>query len=113
MYRSRIAFIVAALVVAFAVSPAAFAGSKPTTDQYPVAPTLVQKSKPKPTPQSTPTQPSGVAAAPATHASAPQTTVTPSGTLPFTGLDLAFVAAAAGAAVAGGFGLRRLGRKRT
>ena len=45
-------------------------------------------------------------------ASSPVATAKPGGTLPFTGLDLVVVAAAGGAAVAGGVGLRKLGRKR-
>jgi hypothetical protein len=111
MYKSRIVCTVAAVVVAASASPAAFAGDKPSDDQYPSAPVLMQKTPQKP--KSTPTQPSGVAGAPASQATAPETTAKPSGTLPFTGLDLAFVAAAGCAAVAGGVGLRKVGRKRT
>jgi hypothetical protein len=37
----------------------------------------------------------------------------PGGTLPFSGLNMALAVAAGAAAVGGGFGLRRLGRKQT
>ena len=81
------------LALAGAGAPTALAN--PDDDQY--GNQLGQQFKPPAAKQATP---------------APAATATPSGTLPFTGFDLAVVAAAGGAAVAGGVGLRKLGRKR-
>ena len=105
MNRQRLVSIMVALAfVVFAV-PAAMAGG-PNDDQYPTSATLVKKSK---------LVVAGTNAAQSTapHSTAPLTTVKSTGTLPFTGFDLAFVAVVGGAAVAGGLGLRKLGRKRT
>jgi hypothetical protein len=44
---------------------------------------------------------------------APLTTTKSSGTLPFTGLDLTVVSVGAALLLAGGFGVRKLGRKST
>jgi hypothetical protein len=107
MNRQRLVSIMVVLAfVVFAV-PAAMAGG-PNDDQYPTSTTLVKKSKPKIVVAGT-----KAAQATAPHKTAPLTTVKSTGTLPFTGFDLAFVAVVGGAAVAGGLGLRKLGRKRT
>jgi hypothetical protein len=90
-------FAVALAVAAFAV-PAALAGS-PNGDQYLKAKTVLKKP--------------ATLKKPAAHGTAPLTTAKTSGTLPFTGLDLALVVGLGGVGLAGGVGLRKLGHKRS
>jgi hypothetical protein len=92
MTRLRLTLFALALVVAAFAVPAALAGS-PNGDQYLKAKTILKK--------------------PAAHGTAPLTTAKTSGTLPFTGLDLALVVGLGGVGLAGGVGLRKLGHKRS
>jgi hypothetical protein len=95
MTRQRLTTLVIALAFAATAVPVALADG-PNDDQYPLAATLVKKPKP-----------------PANHGVAPLTTKKSSGTLPFTGLDLALVAVLGGTGLVGGVGLRKLGHKRS
>jgi hypothetical protein len=98
MTRQRLAAFVLALAFAVIAAPVALAGG-PNDDEYPDATTLVKKA-----PKKTPTG-SGIA---------PLTTTKTSGkTLPFTGLDLAFVVVLGASGVVGGVALRKLGQKRS
>jgi hypothetical protein len=63
----------------------------------------------KPPPQSTP--PSSSSGVKGSQTPTPLATATSGGTLPFTGLDLGVASAVGAFLVAGGFALRRLGRK--
>lgn len=94
--KQRVLILIATLAVAAVVVPASFAGS-PTKTQYPSAAVLVAKAKtPKAKPKVTPLP-----------------TVKSSGTLPFTGANLAIVAGIGALAVGGGLTLRTLGRRRS
>lgn len=97
MTRQRLAAFVLALAFAVIAAPVALAGG-PNDDEYPDATTLVKKA-------STSGGISGEIA--------PLTTKKTSGSLPFTGLDLAFVAVLGGSGLVGGVALRKLGQKRS
>jgi|SRR5579871_4282315 len=96
--KQRVLIIITTLVVAVTVVPASFAGS-PSKKQYPTAAVLVAKAKVK---KST-----------VTPKVKPLPTVKTSGTLPFTGANLALVAGIGALAVGGGFALRTVGRRRS
>lgn len=91
--KHRFLIVVATLVAAAFVAPVAFAGS-PANTQYPKAAVLVTKtSKAK-----------GVS-------TKPLSTAKSTGTLPFTGTNLALAAGLAAAALAGGVALRKTARR--
>ena len=95
--KQRVLILITTLVVAAAVVPASFAGS-PSKTQYPKAAVLVAKTKAK-----KPLAPHTVTKTPA---------VKSSGTLPFTGANLALVAGLGALALGGGLTLRTVGRRR-
>jgi hypothetical protein len=96
--KQRFLIVVAMLVLAVAVVPAAFGGS-PSNSQYPTPAGLVANAKHTKTHKT-----SGPKAT-------PLPTVKSSGTLPFTGANLALVAGLGAALAAAGFGLRAVGRR--
>ena len=89
----RLASIAAAALLVGLGAPAAFAGGSPNDKQY--GNVIAAEASPPP-----PAKPAPLA-----------TSTPPSGTLPFTGVDLAVVVGGGLLATAGGFALRRLGRK--
>jgi hypothetical protein len=91
-YMKRFLILTLMLLVSAVAVPVAFAGS-PSDTQYPKAAVLVAKAKKPP--------------------AKPPTTVKSSGTLPFTGANLALVGGFGVLLVGGGFALRAAGRRRT
>ena len=95
--KQRILILIATLAVAAFVVPASFAGS-PSKTQYPSAAVLAKAKSKKPS---------------ISHKAKPLPTAKSSGTLPFTGANLAFMAGIGALAVGGGLALRTVGRRRS